>query len=416
MSDYTLISNYTYESFTRDKQRLNASHYLFLLFWLLKPFYFWESGSMQVSDFVFIASFLAWVIINRGNILIEGENLYFVLFIALTFVVNTVYMIIRKDVSFLLSTLYYIYNFMIILIFSDFKQNKAFLKALLWTSVFNLFVQLLLFMTRIGQFFWGEYRFMGSFNDPNQFSFSVFTSFLIIYMLSQYFRNQESRSLFIVVLGAFLLAFYFVVQGSSTGMLLGFAVFVLAMVLVVINIEKTPGFMFLKFMGILLLVGVVILVAVMGVSSPDIEASPESNSFLFYRLTKKLDILGNDGFLALLKDRGIDKLVNYPQYLIFGVGEGNFMQRFPESPYEVHSTFPGILFSYGIIPMIVLCVWIWHQLKDVRLMLAPVYIALLAESLTLANQRQPAFWIIIMLGSLSYADSSGSRFKLTRKI
>lgn len=416
MDNNTFLSYGLEISSSQESDRLNISHWLFLLFWLLKPFYLWESGSMQVSDFIFLMSFGAWLVINRGNIFIEKNNLYFILFITITLVINTTYFLTLKDLSYLVSTLYYVYNFLVILIFSDFKHNKAFLKALLGASIFNLFVQLLIYILGLGEYMWGEYRFMGSFNDPNQFSFSVFTSFLIIYMLSQYFRSQGSRSLFIVVLGAFLLAFYFVVQGSSTGMLLGFVMFVLAMVVAIINLNKTPGFIFLKFMGILILIGLFIFVAVMGVSSPDIDASPESNSFLFYRLTQKLDILGNDGFQALLKDRGIDKLVNYPQYLIYGVGEGSFMQRFPESPYEVHSTFPGILFSYGIIPLIVLCIWIWHQMKDVRLMLAPVYIALLVESLTLANQRQPAFWIIIMLGSLSYADRSGSKFKLTRKI
>ena len=77
MSDYILISNYAKGSVAQDKQRMNASHYLFLLFWLLKPFYFWQSGSMQVSDYVFVVSFLVWVIINRGNILIDDKNLYF---------------------------------------------------------------------------------------------------------------------------------------------------------------------------------------------------------------------------------------------------------------------------------------------------------------------------------------------------
>ena len=417
MVNNKFLSNSLEISANQESDKLNISHWLFLLFWLLKPFYLWESGSIQVSDFVFLMSFAAWLVINRGNILIEGHNLYFFLFITFTLVINIAYLYILKDLSYLVSTFYYVYNFLVILIFSDFKHNKTFLKALLWASAFNLFVQLAILTLGLGSYFWGDFRFMGSFNDPNQFSFSMFTSFLIVYILSQYFYNQENHSRFTTVLVAFALAFYFVVQGSSTGMLLGFIVFVLMMVVSFINLEKTPAFVFLKFSGILLIACIILIVAAMGFSGPSLEASPDSSSFLFFRMTQKLDILSGGGFEALLKDRGMDKIISYPFYLIFGAGEGSFIERFPESVYEVHSTFPGILFYYGIIPFIILCAWIWHHVKSIHLMLLPVYFALLMESLTLANQRQPAFWMIIILGSLSYMDKpKHNRIKMMRKI
>ena len=43
-------------------------------------------------------------------------------------------------------------------------------------------------------------------------------------------------------------------------------------------------------------------------------------------------------------------------------------------------------------------------MKHMSRMLVPAYLALLIESFTLANQRQPAFWILIVLGSLAYAN------------
>lgn len=417
MVNNRFLSNYLEISASQESDRLNISHILFLLFWLLKPFYLWESGSMQISDFVFLMSFAAWFVINRGNIFIDVHNLYFFFFITFTLVINAVYLYFFKDLSYLVSTLYYVYNFLVILIFSDFKHNRVFLKALLWTSVFNLFVQLALLTLGLGSYYWGNFRFMGSFNDPNQFSFSMFTSFLIIYLLAQYLYNHDSHSRFKTVLAAFALSFYFVVQGSSTGMLLGFIIFLLMMIISFINLEKTPAFVFLKFSGILLIASIILIVALMGFSGPSLDASPDSNSFLFFRVTQKLDILSGGGFDAVLKDRAMDKILTYPVYLILGAGEGSFVERFPESVSEIHSTFPGILFYYGIIPFMILCFWIWHQIKSIHLMLFPVYIALLMESLTLANQRQPAFWMIIILGSLRYIDKpKQSRFKMMRKI
>lgn len=417
MINNTLFSDMRVVSISDEKDNLNVSHWLFLLFWLLKPFYFWGSGSMQISDFVFVLSFGTWVGRNRGYIRIDGYNVIFVAFIGFTYLVNTLYMLVLSDVSYLISSFYYTYNFLVILVFSDFKNNRAFLKALLWVTAFNLFIQLAMFIFGIGSYFWGNFRFMGSFNDPNQFSFSMFTSFLIIYILSQYLFNQYLRSYMLVALGSLFLALYFVVQGSSTGMLLGFVVFILMMVHSIISLERTPAYVFFKFIGILMVIAVILFIVIVGFSSPDFDTSSNTSNFLFKRLIHKLNIFESGGLAGLLKDRGMDKLVSNPEFLIFGAGEGSFVDRFPESVYEVHSTFPGILFYYGLVPFFVLCVWIWKHLKGIHLMLAPVYIALLIESLTLANQRQPAFWIIIMLGSLSYFDRSDHRrFKMMRKV
>lgn len=403
---------------TEQNESLNLSHWLFLLFWVLKPFYFWESGNMQISDFIFILSFGAWVIKNRGHILIEGHNLLLIAFIVLTCLINSIYMLTLRDVSYLVSSAYYVYNFIIIIMFDSIMKSKLFLKALLWATTANLFIQLAMFMLGLGSYFWGDYRFMGSFNDPNQFSFSMFSSFLIIFILSQYLYNQYLRSYFVVSVSSLLLALYFVVQGSSTGMLLGFIVFMLMLLLSIINLQKTPAFMFFKVIVILILIAIIAFIAIVGFSGPNIDSSPNSSGFLIKRLLDKFDTLESNGVLGIMEDRGMDKVVANPLYLFFGAGEGSYIDRFPGTTgHEVHSTFPGILFAYGLIPFIILCSWIWYHLKRIDLMIVPVYIALLMESLTLANQRQPAFWIIILLGSLSYIDRyDHSRFKLTRKI
>lgn len=417
MISRTLTSRKNSQTLAWAHSKMDLSHYLFLLFWFLKPFYIWESGIMQISDFVFAAAFIAWFIINRGTIRLNRDTIYLALFIASTFIINAVYTYILRDTSYLLSSIYYTYNFFVVIVFSDIKRNKTFLKCLLWISLLNLLMQLAMLVLGLGEYFWGVHRFMGSFNDPNQFSFSMFTSFLIIYLLAQYLYNQELRSMGLISLFAFLLSFYFVVQGSSTGMLLGFVVFTGMLMLSVVQLDKTPAFVFLKFAFIVLIVSAILAVAFLGFSGVDMDASPDSASFLFTRLVQKLTKFENGGIVALFKDRGMDKLLTYPQYLIYGSGEGSFVTRFIESKHEVHSTFPGILFYYGLIPFSFLCLWIWHQLKHIHLLIVPVYLALFMESLTLANQRQPAFWIIIILGSLTYIDRSNERrIKLTRSI
>lgn len=395
--------------------RLNISHYLFLLFWMLKPFYLWESGTMQVSDFVFISSFVAWIIINRGSIHIEISNLYFITFVISAFAINLYYMIVYNDSGFMTSSLYYLYNAFVVIEFSEFKKNNLFLHRLLLSSIINLIIQLLILVLNLGNYYYGT-RFMGSFNDPNQFSFSMFTMFLVIYILIQYFSVQESRAWITTVIFTFLLSFYFVIQGSSTGMLLGFASFSLILIRSFMNLRQTRFFIFLRVLGLILVVSVFLFIFVLGLYGMDTEAAPTSSSFLLHRLTNKFELLGQGGIFAILKDRGIDKLVTYPLNMIYGSGEGGFY-RFYATPFEIHSTLPGILYYYGLIPFMILCIWIWRHLKNANLLLVPAFFALLIESFTLANQRQPVFWIIIILGELSYTNMNYDfLFKFKRKI
>ena len=78
-------------------------------------------------------------------------------------------------------------------------------------------------------------------------------------------------------------------------------------------------------------------------------------------------------------------------------GEDRFEKVFHKT--EIHSTFPAILFYYGLIPTYILIRWIYENIKKIRGQQFIIYIALLAESFTLANQRQALFWIIIVLAT-----------------
>lgn len=380
--------------------KITIAHILFIVSWLLKPIYLWESGSMQVSDFVLVLSFLAWIVTRAGWVALDKKDLPLLAFIGGTFLVNGIYAIVLQNTGFLMSTAYYVYNFLVVILIRDFLANKVFLKALLWASAINMFTQLAVLFMGVGAYFW-DIRFMGTFNDPNQFAFSMFTSFLVVFILSSYFKDQEKHRKKLMVMLAFGLAFFFIFQGGSTGMLLGIATFGAMLVITFIYSERTPPFMPLRVLAFSLLAAVVIFTIVSGFSTANIDSSLESNTFLIFRLFEKIGKVEGGGFMALYNDRGIDKLITDPMYLLFGAGEGGYF-RFPGSAFEVHSTLPGMLFYYGIIPFIFICVWLRENLKDTSKVLIPAYLALLIESFTLANQRQPVVWVVIVLASLAY--------------
>lgn len=389
-------------------EKLNIAHYLFLLYWLMKPFYFGPSGNMQPADFVFVISFVAWVATRKFSIVVDRKDFSLALFLLCVMVINGIYYAIYQDTGFLMTIAYYVYCFLVVLVVRDLMHNKRFLRGLMWASAFNLIVQLGVLMLGLGNYMWRGFRFMGTFNDPNQYAFSMLTSFLLVFILSSYLKEIEKNRKKFLVLLAYGLAAFFIVQGGSTGMLLGIGVFSMMFLLTVLYSERTPAFQFLKVLAILAVILVFVIIMTQGMNVDAMDASASSGSFLFFRLFQKAELVETGGAMGLFKDRAIDKLFNYPIYLFFGSGEGAH-DRFPGPGYEVHSTFPGILFYYGIIPFLILLRWLKGNLRNVSRILIPVYVALFIESLTLAHQRQPAFWMILMLGSLEYEDPKALR-------
>lgn len=379
-----------------DNNSMRLQHWLFLLFWMLKPFYLWESGTMQISDFIFVLSFVTLIIDKRGLIEVEKEHLYFILFVLCTFIINSLYSALYANGVFLLASAYYLYNMLMIISVSQYKYNNAFLLALFRASVINIIMQLLIFVFGLGRYFYGSPRYMGTFNDPNQFAFSMFTSFLLIYVLTVYFRSQDKSKSNAFVFFMFIPTFFLMVKSSSTGMLLGITSFVVFIIIYIVFSRRTQVFIFLKVLVAIMTFAVVSYVIFIGIDTKSIQSETD----LVTRLIHKFNKVDAGGIISLIEERGVDKFYKYPEFNFFGSGDGIF-SRFGDSYYEMHSTLPGVLFYYGIIPFLLLITWLRSILKGSSPAVSPVYLSLLVESMTLANQRQPILWMIIVLCGLT---------------
>lgn len=401
-----------HQSKTAERDRLGIAHLLFLLFWVTKPFYLKASGSMQISDGIFVLSFFAWIIQNKWRIIIDKKDFYYIGFVGCVFLINGIYLLIYGNLEFALNSIYYLYNLMVILVIRDFKDNKAFLKALIMACCFNLLLQLTILLLDKGRFLAERFRYMGTFNDPNQFSFSMLTNFMLLYLLGSYFKDQESSSMKATLFGTFLMVFLFIFQSSSGGMLLGILTFSLLMAFIFLYSENTPALVAIRFIVILLIIAVVVFLLLSGGSG---SASLQGQSVMITRLNEKIRAVQAEGIGALFDNRGIDKAFIEYKYLFFGAGEG-FYERFPDSPYEVHATFFSILFCYGIIPFLIIARWIWLNLKNTSKTLIPIYLALFIESFTLVHQRQPVFWMLILLGSLEFHNRDLRTYRIRVKL
>ena len=79
---------------------------------------------------------------------------------------------------------------------------------------------------------------------------------------------------------------------------------------------------------------------------------------------------------------------------------------------EIHSSFFDVWFSYGLIPTTFLVYWIVKNVIRCEKAQRAAVLALLAESFTLMNCRQPFFWFVIVMAGMSGKKEEGHEFEI----
>lgn len=387
---------------------INLAKNLLLVYLLLKPFYLFNSGGLQIADgfllLAFVLFFLtAWLTRKGRNELghLLSQHKLFVIFVVLTFVVNGLYFIVYPEFKFILSSLYFIFNLFAIIVFAAFLKDKVFLSRVGSVFKFNLMLQLGLWAAQIGRFY-GPERYMGTFNDPNQFGYYILLSFLFIYVIDILLEKKRTYIFYI-------LAIFMIIQSGSTGMLLGMAVFSVLFAAFYLKKQLTLPYRLIR--RVMHSIGVIIVLAIpltiMALTSRDeiknavviFEANP-----IFLRVDEKAEKATGDANISIFQDRNLDQITKYPYLVLWGAGEGAF-DRFEKAAHpgkEIHSTFPAIAFYYGIVPFLIISIWMWKQVKNLTWKLSIANISLLVVSFILLNQRQALFWVFIVLASMTH--------------
>ena len=126
---------------------------------------------------------------------------------------------------------------------------------------------------------------------------------------------------------------------------------------------------------------------------------------MFRRLTRKRTKFGGSWLYSFIRDRNLVGVINHPEVFLYGSGGGH-MERFSITGdrRELHSTWIALAFYYGIIPFLFLISWIQRNLKGIKKIYLVPILALVIESFTLVNFRQPTFWILFVLVGYCSAD------------
>ena len=388
-----------------DGNETAAAVLFFLLFIFLKQFYLFPSGGMEAADVCLFASFfmlLCDCMRRRPERLLQlkTESLFYV-FLASVLMINAYYGIRLGRGEFFKYTCFWIFNACAIWSFCYLTEygGKAFLTGINRVVKVNIGVQLLIYLSGHGRIFreyWGAIRYQGTFNDPNQLAFFLFMMILLLYLYRCRFGDRSFPMFYVLALPV-------IAASKSTGILLGVFVFtILAVLYGLYQIGCKKG-VSVKVWILGICMGVLIFGLFLWWIWPAADFDVKTVDYnMLTRIQEKIWKVAHGGLLGLFLDRGMEKLVLYPQYLLYGAGEGGF-DRFTLASQvnEIHCCLFSVMFCYGLIPTSCLLVWLGRKLRRIDAAMTCAVIGLLAESFFLVNYRQPMFWMILLYGSVA---------------
>lgn len=373
------------------KTDLSFVEYVFLFGIFLKQFYLRQSGTVQISDAIIVLS--VFTLLSSGRMRINQIDVSLVIFVACTFLVNGVYAFFY-GYRMMMASIYMLYNLSVVLGFRIFTKKRSFIKSMMFTMKANLLTQFIIYLVGLGRMY-GNTRYQGTFNDPNQFGFFVICCIFLLYLCSFYLDKKMS-------LVWYCLTGYLVLISASRGMALAFLIFLFFAVIQPSKALKSPLLRFLVLLAFLL-GGIFILMGGMNFLLSIFSINSSKTNYLMRRFRQR----GGGGSLvqriyAIIVDRKMTRIFIKPLYFLFGCGEGVWYRflEFCSDDGEIHSTFIGLCYYYGIIPYCMFAKWIWDCIKKTPRKTKGVFYALLFEALTLINHRQPLFWMIFAFGAL----------------
>ena len=361
---------------------------LFCIGVFTKQFYILPSGSFQLGDLFFMLSFLSCI--GLGKVRIAKIDFSFMTFVLLACIINmSAFLSDGFYGNGLTVSMFYVYNLLAVIAFRNSFRSLDDLLSLSKVMLVSMLTQLVLYLGGGGRWY-SSGRYMGTFNDPNQYGFFVLSAIFFTWII---YKSAGFKLRFLcLVCGSFL-----VMLSSSTGMILGIGAFAGGLFLVFLyNHLSRSVFRFLLAVCIIICI-VVFYILFFG--NTKIIVSSDSN--LISRLAEKINKFSGNFISGFVKDRNMTRVMEHPEFLLVGSSEGassRFNIEFGEGG-DIHSDMFSLLFSYGIIPFSILMVWIILNMRGLAAVYIPVYLGLIMESITLVNHRQPLFWCLIAMAS-----------------
>lgn len=310
---------------------------------------------------------------------ISAVYIFGAVFVGLTFCINMIHYYFIADIKFILHSLYYLFNFCIfiygVILFSRYPDimNKWSYNAL----IAIIFVQLLSVV-----FFpdTDDFRASGTFNRSNQLAYWCVLSASLLLIL------KRGNKITLLDVAAFcILAYIEMLSLSKAGIL----VFLFLFLIFLLSPQMPKPY---RWMLIFILFTLVIANLSNAQRIFDFVQKVET----IEAVSKRLGTLGKQSD-DTAEGRGYLRLIEHPQYLFIGAGEGAYW-RFGRQ--ELHSGIATLIFSYSLFGFgffLLFLINIFYRLPwYYAALLVPVFL----YGLTHQNIRFSLFWVFL---ACSYA-------------
>lgn len=354
-----------------------------ILFFILKPFYMWDSGLPQISDLIFAIFILVtpW----KYKEVEMKNNKYILLFVCYTSIINFFYIIkVNYDYTrFLFSTSFIVFlGLGYIKIYKVLKYKKDFFEIFYWSSILTTFIQIIIALFYSS----GKKRETLFFNNPNQLGYFFLLNATIFILISIAQKKYEKQKIITIIMPLF--NFVLIILSQSR------AAIASMLFLIIYYFYKIKFFSYKNLRKIFTIIFFVSFILISG---------EKSEKFHFFKIIEKRIETASKKKDGSMAGRGYDRIYIYPEYLLFGSGEGGFKRYTDEKIFhygEIHSLLGNILFSYGLIGLL-LFLGIFNKLvkynnKSYLILLLPIFI----YNLTHNGLRNQLFWISLCLINL----------------
>lgn len=351
---------------------------LFFIGLALSQFLIFASGLPQPAHFLFAISICVFLL-SRLSISVPKSNkwplVFLFCFVVYQFAVNFIHYVLSFYSGFIWQAIYILFGFAVfILIYNFFASNSGFLRKFAILGVVSIFI---LFLTPI--FGLGRYnffpRFNAFFNDPNQMAYWVLC---VAAICITYFTNKRYYLLSLLV---FMISSFLIFIALSRSGLVGLAAMFAGFVIILIG-DLAKNASAKKFLSFLLVLFLLVFISLYLVRADVEKFNLIIERFFATDFEEEVDI------------RGYGRFFEHPEFLIFGAGHGNEL-RFTPAGTEIHSTWAGLLFYYGVVGFLLFSGFIASILRKLSFGECFVFLAPLFYSFFTFGLRTPIFWIFL---------------------
>jgi hypothetical protein len=288
-------------------------------------------------------------------------------------VVNAVASIISQDPEPLIHTLYYLQVVIGCIVVQHVLRTEVRAPQIVYWSIWTALVLQALALSVLGI---GEGRATLFFGNPNQLS--LFALLALAYLL---LLHSTARASGVVLAIGMATAVALILVSLSKAAMVS-AVVMLALSLLYLPVR-------IRWMLRMRPIAIVVLPIAVVVF------------FLYFRdelalVNTVLDRLADIGISAddSLTGRGYSRILEWPQYLLFGAGEG-LTERFGVR-FEIHSMFGTLLFSYGLPGVMLVLALLTVTARRAPKQFIILFVPVLLYSMTHHPMRQPMLWALLL--------------------